>query len=370
MVRSIQQLEALREEWDALAREFQNPLLDHDWFLSCAEAFHRDQELNIVTVRDGQRLTGVAPLAGESTPTGRRLMLLGMSRLYEPSGWLFASTASLHELVDRTVRAGSPFILQRIAAESPLCSALKAVSSARALSVARDTAASLAVTTTGRWETYYEGLSSHVTVNLPRIRRKAERAHGATSVARFDPLPGEVDALLDTVMAVEGSGWKARRGSAIHVRADLRDFFRGYCHRAAARRRLHVTTLSFGSQIAAVELAVVAYGRHWQLKIGYHEALRQYYPGLHLTEMSIRSAFERGLTSYEFLGSAEQWESRWKPDQRNYRAVAVYPTSVEGLTAACRDLGRTAWRRVRSRFLARPDRFDRVPPVRFADEAR
>jgi hypothetical protein len=56
-----------------------------------------------------------------------------------------------------------------------------------------------------------------------------------------------------------------------------------------------VTTLSFGSNVAAVELSVEAYRRMWQLKIGSNDALAKFYPGLHLTEASIRSAFERGF---------------------------------------------------------------------------
>jgi predicted N-acyltransferase len=47
MVRSIRQLEALRDEWDALAAPFESPLLDHDWFTSCAEAFHSGEDLQI-----------------------------------------------------------------------------------------------------------------------------------------------------------------------------------------------------------------------------------------------------------------------------------------------------------------------------------
>ena len=58
-----------------------------------------------------------------------------------------------------------------------------------------------------------------------------------------------------------------------------------------------------------MELAIEACGRHWQLKIGYVDELAAYYPGLQLTEGSIRAAFAAGLDAYEFLGSAASWEA-------------------------------------------------------------
>ena len=134
-------------------------------------------------------------------------------------------------------------------------------------------------------------------------------------------------------------------GSSLERRTDLRDFFRAYCRRAAGRGRLRVTLLRLGGTLGAMELATEAYGRLWQLKIGYHDQLAAYYPGLHLVEASIRAAFEQGLESYEFLGSAESWEERWRPEPRTYQLLAVYPFSVSGMIGAGRDLAGVVWRR-------------------------
>ncbi len=347
MVRSVQQLKALGDEWDALSARFRLPLLDHDWFVSCAEAFHRDEDLRILTIRDGSSLSGAAPLVHERASAGRRLMLLGVSRLYEPCGWLFSSERALSELVDRALALGQPMILQRIPAESVTRAALTALPRYRAVTVVRSTAASLAVAARGSLDVYYTSLSSRITSNLPRVRKKAEKALGPVTVEQLDPRPSEVDELLELVIAVEGSGWKGRRGSALGSRADLREFFRRYCHRAAEKSRLRVSRLSFGSHVAAVELSLEAYARMWQLKIGYHEQLAPFYPGLHLTESSIRSTFERGLDAYEFLGSAAAWQEEWRPEARRYETLAVYPVTAPGVIGACQDVAGALWRRVR-----------------------
>lgn len=335
MIRSIQQLESLRDDWDALAAARRSPLLEHDWFLSCAEAFHGNRALSIVIVRDRDRLVGVAPLVEEAMPAGRRLVLLGASTLYEPCDWLHETAAAAAALANRVMSIGAPLVLQRLPKDS---ATVTAVRTATRLTVVRDTAPSLGVRTQGSWQSYLQGLSGQIKSNLKRVRRKAEAALGPMTVDRVHPGPAEVDALLESFMAIEGSGWKGRRGSDLGSRPDLRAFFRGYARRAAGRGRLQVARLRFGSQLAAAELSVAAYGRMWQLKIGYHDAVGAYYPGLHLTAASIEDAFVRGLESYEFLGSAAPWEERWHPEIRRFQTLVAYPLTPAGLIGAGRDL--------------------------------
>ena len=347
MVRSIPQLERLREDWDALAARFASPVLDHDWFLSCAEAFHADTALRISITRHAGEVTGIAPHALEPDTGGTRLRLLGVSRLYEPSGWLFRSDRDLAGLVEDVVRQRHPIALQRIDAGSPVCAAVLQLSRRRALTTSRPTRPSLGIAIRGPWADYYGTLSTRITENLARLQRRAERTLGPMRVEHSIPSPEDAGAALERFIAIEASGWKGRRGSSLRDRPDLHDFFRRYSQRAAARRRLRISSLRFGGQLAAMEISVDAYDRMWQLKIGYNDALSQFYPGLQLTRESIRSAFERGVQSYEFLGAAASWEERWRPEARPYRLLLAYPLSARGVVGACTDIAGTFWRRSR-----------------------
>jgi hypothetical protein len=53
MLWSIPQLASLRHGWDALAESARSPLLDDDWFMSCAGASHR--ALRIFTAYERNR---------------------------------------------------------------------------------------------------------------------------------------------------------------------------------------------------------------------------------------------------------------------------------------------------------------------------
>jgi CelD/BcsL family acetyltransferase involved in cellulose biosynthesis len=349
LIESLQGLAGLRDEWNALADRCRAPLVDYDWCISCAEALHRGHALQVVTIREGGVLEGVAPLVVESGHGGPRLTLLGGSRLYEPGGWLFSSDQVLSRLAAAVTELGPPLLLHRVPAESAICTVLPQITRHRALTVVRAAASSLGVATRRSWAEYYATLSSRITVNLPRLQRKAERTLGPMTVTRRSPNPQDSRVLLDTLVAVEDSGWKGRGGSSLKRQPELHEFFDRYCQRAAERGRLRVTTLAFGDRGAAMELAIEACGRHWQLKIGYLDELAAYYPGLHLTEGSIRAAFAAGLDAYEFLGSAASWEQPWRPDVREYRTIASYPISVVGMRAACGDVASAVWRRASSR---------------------
>ena len=135
MIRSIPQLEALRGEWDGLSARSRSPLLDHDWFQSCAEAFHADGDLRVLTVRRGGGLAGIAPLVMERGRRGTRVMMLGVSTLYEPSDWLADSPDAVSTLVDAALRLSAPMVLQRIPSASAVPAALQAVPRHRALTV-------------------------------------------------------------------------------------------------------------------------------------------------------------------------------------------------------------------------------------------
>jgi CelD/BcsL family acetyltransferase involved in cellulose biosynthesis len=352
VIRSLDQLRSLREAWDALAAAGGSPLLEYDWFLSCAETFHREADLRVVVIRSRGSLAAVAPLACELEGFGRRLVLLGATVLHEPGGWLFASDDALSALIGQVAALNHPLVLQRIAAASPLCRMLPDLSRPRAIAFVRETAPSLGVATSGAWDDYHRGLSSRITSNLPRLRRRAAREIGPMTVTERYPAPGDVDALLNGFAAIERSGWKGRKGSSLAQRPDLSGFFRRYCRRAAERGRLRVMTLTFGADTAAMELSIEAYERIWQLKIGFNDAFARYYPGLQLTEASIRAAFDRRLQSYEFLGVAEPWEARWRPDQRACRLLLSYPRTARGMVYACRDLAGAVVRRARSQAAA------------------
>jgi CelD/BcsL family acetyltransferase involved in cellulose biosynthesis len=278
-----------------------------------------------------------------------------MSALNEPSGCLFADAEALRALVTAVLGLGRPVLLQRLERHSPIHAQLRELPSP-GIVFNRQTAPSLSIRVRTSWADYFDSLPSSITHNLQRLKVRA-RSLGEPSVEVLAPEESQVDGLLKEFMRVEASGWKGLRGSAMLQQPSLRDFFSAYARLAARQGILRMALLRFGSRIAAVEMAVEMYRRWWQLKIGYANDLAQHYPGLQLTEATIRHAFDRGLRSYEFMGSAATWEERWKPEQREYCTTVVYPRTLSGARAlsvdACLTAGRRLKRSVISRLVSR-----------------
>ena len=355
VIRSIARLEALAPEWDRLADGLGRPLLRHDWFASCIGTLHDPCDLTVVIVRDGGRVIGIAPLVHAGEGASARLELIGVSYLNEPSGLIYESAEARERLLAAVLALGTPLSLHRLETGSETAAALRAAVGRRGLVVVRETRPSLAVPMRGPWADYERGLSSRITGNLPRLRKRAARL-GPVRVDVHSPSDADVGSLFATVVAVEGSGWKGERGSALRCRQGLGAFFEAYVRRAARRGELRIAILHFGDRVAAVEMAIEAHGRWWQLKIGYESGLGEYYPGLLLTYAMVRHAFERGLAAYEFLGSAAEWEERWQPERREFEMCVVYPATISGgrgLLADALAVGRQRWQRVARRAVSR-----------------
>jgi CelD/BcsL family acetyltransferase involved in cellulose biosynthesis len=347
VTRSLSAFEALGPHWDALAGRFGRALLRHDWFLSCAEALHAERDLQVVTVHAAGRLAAAAPLVLARDGWVPRLQLLGASALHEPSGWLYESEDALDALAKGVLRLGRPIVLQRLEAGGPVPAALRRALGRVGVSVTRATEPAAGIPIRGGWAEYERSLSSQITGNLRRQRGRAAKL-GPVTTEVLTPGDAEVDELLEIVVAVEGSGWKGRNGSALRCRPELHDFFTRYARRAARAGRLRVALLRIGDRVAAVELAVEDFQRWWQLKIGYADELRPFYPGLQLTVAVVRRAFEQRLDSYEFLGAVAEWEARWHPEPRPFELCVAYPPTLGGGAALAGDAGAIAVRRLRA----------------------
>jgi CelD/BcsL family acetyltransferase involved in cellulose biosynthesis len=73
------------------------------------------------------------------------------------------------------------------------------------------------------------------------------------------------------------------------------------------------------------------------LRIGYDETFKNCSPGNLLRVESIRYATERGLRSYEFLGSDAAWTYTWTKTVRPMVSLEAYPASVRGLWVLAQD---------------------------------
>ncbi len=113
-----------------------------------------------------------------------------------------------------------------------------------------------------------------------QLRRLAELGPASIAEARD---PGAVAVALSTFLAVEGSGWKGRRGSALASREATARFAREAVGALAREGQARIVTLSCGASPAALGILLGDSRRSWFWKIAYDEGLARFSPGTQLS---------------------------------------------------------------------------------------
>lgn len=119
---------------------------------------------------------------------------------------------------------------------------------------------------------------------IKELRRQRNRLEDNGEV-KFDTAtsPSDVSAALDTFLALEASGWKGARGTAIAADDGDTAFLRTATAALAADGLCEVVTLSAGGAPVAVGIVLRHDARAYFFKIAYDEALAKSSPGVQLT---------------------------------------------------------------------------------------
>src|SRR3972149_716542 len=173
IVHGISGLRKLEGEWSLLGALFPTPLLQHDWFLSCAETLYAEADLRVVVVRSGDRVTAIAPLVLVRKVWTRWLEIIGASTLHEPCGLLYEDPRSLQELLDVVLRLGYPVHLARIPAASPIRCAMQRRRIPQAVVLVRKSAGSCYLDFHSDWDAFFNSIRPSRRSNLRKEKRLA-----------------------------------------------------------------------------------------------------------------------------------------------------------------------------------------------------
>lgn len=322
---------ALSEEWDALAdRSGAPPWVRPGWIRPWHEAFGTGTQDLIALRRDDGTLAALAPLQRK----GRSLLA--------PANWdtpefglLAEDDDARSELVDALLDA-RPRRLQ-LSFLPPEGGGLKEV---RAAAVARRyrllqrvVESSPYIELDGGWESFLAGRERVFVKELVRRRRRL----GEQGEITFELLDGRerLDELLAEGFAIEASGWKGENGTAIVSTPATLAFYTAVARWAAGRGWLRLGCLRLDGALIAFELNLEEGGRWYSLKGGYDESFRRFGPGQLISEDIIRTCFERGLRSFEFLGNDDAYKLDWTSTSRDRILVQAFSPSLPGIVDHC-----------------------------------
>lgn len=329
----------LQEEWLHLLSQvpFQSVFFTPQWQAAWWRHCGADHQLHIMTVRsETGELHGLAPLmivqGPDATP---RLQCVGdlevsdyLDILIAPAQQAEVSQAFVASLVDQ-LGTHTEFLLPNLARCSPTSTLLQDDLAAHGLSVeVKQIETCPAIPLPDSWEAYLgilRGKDRH------EMRRKMRRAATTARLeyTMVDDL-ASLDANLDTFFMLHRlSRQDDKRNFMTEAKAA---FFRDMAHQLWPHGWFELTCLH-ADGVPVASLCCFTYNATYAAyNASYHPEYSHLSAGIVLFADRIRSAIERGFTTFDFLRGDEPYKYRFgATDQPLYQLVARAPCAVPGV---------------------------------------
>lgn len=193
---------------------------------------------------------------------------------------------------------------------------------------------------TGQWETVRSpfvplagvtdpvalAANSHFRQNLRRRLRKASERWSIElhRCQHADP------ASLNEFYALENSGWKGRKRTAIDSLPAIRQFYDEVANAAAAFGYFCLYLLRFEQVPVAGHFGLFYNQRYYTPKVAYDERFAAFGPGHLIVEAALRDCLARGVREFDFLGPSMPWKLEWTSRVRPHHLCYIFRKSSFG----------------------------------------
>lgn len=309
-------------QWDALADSLgASPFLRPRWFAAWESAF-APRGVELLTARRDDRLVGVLPLLR------RARGVRGAANDHTPVfGALSSDDGAAGALARALVERGRSIELPCADPHTPEIAALTDHATAAGYrTVERGRLRQPYIDLDGTWDEYERSLDRKVRREGARLRRRLAE-FGRVSF-EYDDGGSRLREKLSEGFAIEGSGWKSERGTAIASCRATESFYRAVAEWAAERGWLRLAFLRVDGHAAAFDLCLEQNGVVYALKGGFDPDLRRFGPGTLLVRETLIHAFDRGLARYEFLGADDPYKLAWTDKAHDRVRLLTYPPTL------------------------------------------
>lgn len=318
--------------WRELAEQAvePNPFFEPECVLPAARHLgDANASLLVVQARDGAWI-GCLPVRRGLRYRRVSMPLLSSWRfLYAPLGTPLVSRLAVAEavdaLVDETLGASRVGVvaLPWVGADGPVQSALRDALAARRLRPAVERSFERAIMRRPTLEDGAEALLARGhRRDLARLARRLAEQLGAPVELRDE---SEDASVVERFLAVEASGWKGERGTALASSDAHGAFFRELCDGFRAAGRLQILTLGTETQHVSYKCNLLAGDAVFCFKIAFDETFGRFRPGLQL-ELKMLERFRDDM-SQEWMDSCADENSKlfehfW-PERRRITSYVI-----------------------------------------------
>jgi CelD/BcsL family acetyltransferase involved in cellulose biosynthesis len=178
------------------------------------------------------------------------------------------------------------------------------------------------------WGEYFDSLATKHRSNL-RNRFKRLRATGPVDIEAITSAEGLAEGLADG-LRLEAAAWKGEAHTAISCDPDVLRFYSTMALRAAERGWIRLHFLHSGPIRIAFDYSLFYKNRIYLLKLGYDPAYARFSPSNLLVCQELQSAFDGGVTEFDFLGANAGWKVCWASQVRRHYWLFIFPATFKG----------------------------------------
>jgi CelD/BcsL family acetyltransferase involved in cellulose biosynthesis len=342
LVHDPRQFRSMAQEWDRLVEraDAERLFLSHTWLTTWWEAFGKNSQLHLITVRSAGELIAAAPM--QRTITKRYgLQLHSIESIYNPhtprfdflvvKGYEARAYREIWKQLS-TDRKVDMVVLKQINENSPTLPVIQDVAQRDGwLSGQWEARPSPYIPLRCDYEEFVGRLKGGYRYNLRKRYDRLSRV-GPIDVEVITDPASVADALRDGLQ-IEAAAWKGNKGTAILSDPAATEFYTKLAEREAERGRLRLTFLRVSGKRISFSYIIQSEKTLYGVKIGYDPAYHTYSPGNTLLNLVLEDACAKGLHEYDFLGANDPWKYDWTREERKQCWLFLFRKRLRPLAA-------------------------------------
>lgn len=331
---SYQHFLSLKAHWDQLfsAAVDAFPTISHAWLSAWWKTFGDNRQVYIVLVWHGDVLVGSAPFFYD---TEERLRL--HLRVLRPwvNEWVDCFNFLVLEPVDSIIdvilkhidsisHAWDIFELPRMDRSSAVTQRFLQACQTHGLSLGvEDDLQSPVLQLPGSWNELLLTLSPSFRQTLKRKVRSADKIPNMRMSVVTDA------SVIDPIVEISKESWQHEQGTSIASRRDIRDFYQAVIECYAQRKQLYCALMEVDGEPAAFELNLAHRTTLYNFKLGFKKKFSHISTGVVLKAFLLKEILDsqgrkREFSTYDFMGSAEDYKLRWSKNLRVQNQYIVF----------------------------------------------
>ncbi len=330
----------LQPEWDELCARahVKSPFLECRWFRSWWQAFGKDHQLQLVTIRRSGQLQGVLPLMlSQAWIFGIPCRRLGaISNEHTPRFDFILSDESkqIHQAAWEYLLARQPewdiLDLPRLPETSETLHLLSRFADERGIrhSIWKKAPGSPWVDMEASWGDYLQQRSAGFRKSLRRKFRQLSSA--GRYVLETVTEPDAIDQALADGFQIEAKGWKNRSKTAIATQTEALVFYTRLARDLTETGNLRLHFLALDDKRIAFDYSIFRHNRLYSLKSGLDIDHAKHSPGTLLLYLILEKAHGEELLELDLLGTADEFKMQWTRNTRPNPWLLVYSDSIRG----------------------------------------